>query len=584
MTVWIARAGLGHRTGVSGRVERRVERQQRGEALGGVPRRDDGHRPLGHRGDLARGQDDVRVVGQQQDLAGIDLLDRLQQLTGARVRGLAALDDTGDAEVAEDRREPVAGHDRDDPEWEDAGPVGRPCAGAIPVWVGRAVRGVALGGRGPVIGVRGEHRGPCLADVPGLVVEVLDADLAQRSLAESERDDLVRPLVVDVDLERAGVAGHQHRLADRLEVDPDGIDIERSRRGRLEQVHRLVAEALVGVGDERRRCRTDASGRPGCNGRRLSDRVPERALEEPVDALPARIHDAGLAQDREEGRRPRHGLLGCLDRRGQHGGEIVVDLGGPDSGLGRLADDGQDGALDGLCDRGVGRPRALRQGVCQVQAVETSLAVERLGHAPEDLARDHARIAARAHERPVADRGRDPIGRLPGGRLRLVERGADRGEHVRTGVAVRDRVDVEAVDLLDVGLEVGDGRPECLQEPGPIAGPAPHQATSVPLSARSRGRIAVGSAWTTAGGAPAGWTRKPVDVDDQPPDLQVERAADRVPDRPNRPVARPRRPARRGRRRGPAPGRARRQDGRGARAETGQGDRAVGRRDRRRSR
>ena len=135
-------------------------------------------------------------------------------------------------------------------------------------------------------------------------------------------------------------------------------------RGRLKQVHRLVAEALVGVGDERRRCRTDTSGRPGCHGRRLSDHVPERALEEPIDALPARIHDPGLAQDREQGRCPRHGLLGRLDRRGQHGGEIVVDLGCSDGGLGRLADDGQDRALDRLCDRGIGRLRVPSDRAC----------------------------------------------------------------------------------------------------------------------------------------------------------------------------------------------------------------------------
>ena len=62
-------AGLGHRADVVGGVERRVERQQRREALGGVAGRDDDDRPLGHRRDLARGQDDVRVVGQEQDLA-----------------------------------------------------------------------------------------------------------------------------------------------------------------------------------------------------------------------------------------------------------------------------------------------------------------------------------------------------------------------------------------------------------------------------------------------------------------------------------------------------------------------------------
>ena len=289
----------------------------------------------------------------------------------------------------------------------------------------------------------------------------------------------------------------------------DGVDVERPRGRRLEQVHRLVAEALVGVGDEGRRGRAGAGGHPGRDRGGLSGGVPQRALEEPVDALSARVDHPGLAQDREESRRPRNRLLGRLDGRGQHGHQVVVVLGGADRGLGRLADDGQDRALDRLRDRGIRRPGALGQRVRQVQAVEMPLAVERLGHATEDLAGDDPGVAACPHEGPEADRGRDPVGRLVGDGLGLVERGPDRGEHVRAGVAVRDRVDVEAVDLVDVGLEVGDGRPERLEEPGPVAGPAPHQATSVPLSARSRGRIAVGSSWTTAGGTPAGWTRSP---------------------------------------------------------------------------
>ena len=175
-------------------------------------------------------------------------------------------------------------------------------------------------------------------------------------------------------------------------------------------------------------------------------------------------------------------------------------------------------------------------------------------------------VAARAHQRPEADRGRDPVGRLAGGRLGLLERGPDRGEHVRAGVAVGDRVDVEAVDLVDVGLEIRDGGPERLEEPGPVAGPAPHQATSVPLSARSRGRIAVGSscdhrraARRRAGGAA------------RPRGSPVAGPPGRGPvgprsGSPNRPVGRPRRPARPGRRRGRAPGRGRRRD---ARAEPG---------------
>ena len=111
--------------------------------------------------------------------------------------------------------------------------------------------------------VAGELRRPRLADVARLVVEVLDADPAEAAHAEAVADHLVRPLVVDVDLERPGVAGDEDGLADRLEVVADRVDVERPARVRLEQVHRLVAESLVGVGDQRRRLR-----RPHVLGRR----------------------------------------------------------------------------------------------------------------------------------------------------------------------------------------------------------------------------------------------------------------------------------------------------------------------------
>ncbi len=224
--------------------------------------------------------------------------------------------------------------------------------------------------------------------------------------------------------------------------------------------------------------------------RRLPDEVQQGALEQPVQALPARVDDAGLAQDRQQGRRPCDRLLGGVERRGQDRLDVVVALRRDDRRVGRLADDRQDRALDRLGDRAVGRLRALRQGVGEVEAVEPALAAETLGHAAEDLARDHPGVAAGAHQRPEADRRRDPFGRLTGDALRLVERGLDRRQHVRAGVAVGDGIDVERVDLVDVGLEVGDRRPEGAEQSVAVAGAAGHQATSVPLSARSRGPTA----------------------------------------------------------------------------------------------
>ena len=247
----------------------------------------------------------------------------------------------------------------------------------------------------------------------------------------------------------------------------------------------------------------------GGAGRRLADEVQQRALEQAVQPLPARIDDAGLAQDGQQARRPGDRLLGRVERGGQDRLDVVVALGGDDRGVGRFADDRQDRPLDRLGDRAVGRLRPLRQRVREVEAVEPALAAEPLGHAAEDLAGDDPGVAAGAHQRPEADRGGDPLGRLTGHAFGLVERGLDGRQHVRAGVAVRDGIDVEGVDLVDVRLEVRDRRAEGAEQALAVARAADHQATSVPLSARSRGPTASVAAWMTVGGAPPGPNRRP---------------------------------------------------------------------------
>ena len=291
----------------------------------------------------------------------------------------------------------------------------------------------------------------------------------------------------------------------------DGVDVEGAGPVRLEQEHRLVAEALIRVGHQGGHLDPGSGGRPTacCARRRLTDKVEQRTLEEPVETHPARIDDAGLAQDGEEGRRPRDRFLGRVEGRGQDRLDVVVTLGGDDRGIGRLADDRQDGALDGLRDGAVGRLRALRQGVGEVQTVEPALAAEALRHAAEDLAGDDPRVAPRAHQRPEADGGGDPLGGLAGRALGLLEGRLDRRQHVRAGVAVGDRIDVESVDLVDVRLEVRDRGAKGAEQAVAVARPADHQATSVPLSARSRGPAAPVVGWIAVGGAPPGPTRRP---------------------------------------------------------------------------
>ena len=247
----------------------------------------------------------------------------------------------------------------------------------------------------------------------------------------------------------------------------------------LEQEHRLVAEALVGVGNERRRPRSRRVGRRARSAPAALDEVEQCALEEPVQTLATGIDDAGLAQDREQRRGAGDGLLGGLHRGTQHRFDVLVALGGGHGGIGRLTDDRQDRAFDRFGDRPVGGLCPLREGVGQVEPVEAALAGEPFRHPSEDLAGDHPGVAAGAHEGAEADGRRDAVGRLPGDGIGLLERRLDGRDHVRAGVAVGDREHVEAVDLVGMGLEVCDRGPEGLQQPGSVAGTAGHQLGSI---------------------------------------------------------------------------------------------------------
>ena len=169
--------------------------------------------------------------------------DRLEQLAGARVRR--------SARPARWRPRRSRGRSRPGRRRQTTAITPRAASASAGAAAGR--RAAAPAPSGPPAARAGERRGPRLADVARLVVEVLDADPAERAERQAVADDQVRPLVVDVDLERPRVAGDQHRLADRLEVDPDRVDVERARAVGLQQEHRLVAEPLVGVGDQRRR-------------------------------------------------------------------------------------------------------------------------------------------------------------------------------------------------------------------------------------------------------------------------------------------------------------------------------------------
>src|SRR5205823_7186901 len=92
-------------------------------------------------------------------------------------------------------------------------------------------------------GRRGEVGGARLANILGLLVEILDADPRQRADREAVPDDLVGMLVVDVDLDGPSVAGNENRLAEHFESGADRVGIEPLTGAGLGEEHRLVAEA-----------------------------------------------------------------------------------------------------------------------------------------------------------------------------------------------------------------------------------------------------------------------------------------------------------------------------------------------------
>ena len=108
----------------------------------------------------------------------------------------------------------------------------------------------------------------------------------------------------------------------------------------------------------------------------------------------------------------------------------------------------------------------------EVEPVEAALPGEALRQPADDLAQDHPGVATGAEQRALAE----PLGDGLDARVvaHVVEHLAAGRDHVRARVPVGHREHVERVDLVDVHLEVGDGRADRLEEPGAVAGEADH--------------------------------------------------------------------------------------------------------------
>ena len=184
------------------------------------------------------------------------------------------------------------------------------------------------------------------------------------------------------------------------------------------------------------------------------------ALKDDQDALAACVHDAGLLQNGQQ--------VGGIVQRLLAGGHHHVPQGGHIGGaagsgfLAGHAGHGQNGALGGLHDGLVGTLDALLQSLHDVLGTGFLLAFQCLGEAAEQQAGDDAGVAAGTAQHG----GSSGLGGFAHGAaviqgFQLPDGSADGHAHVRAGVAVRNREDVQLVHagalIVDVVGAGNDG-------------------------------------------------------------------------------------------------------------------------------
>ena len=186
-------------------------------------RRHDRHLAVAHGRRLLGGEHDVAVVGQHDDLGGVEALDGGDELGGARVHGLAAVDHGLAAELAKERLVALAGGD---------GHAGHPLVEA----------------QAALAGAR-------------LLAHVGDLDVVDRAVRRGVAEHGARVVGVHVDLEHALAAHDERAVALRADEALEVVVVEVVAE---QQEARAVAEArlldVVGRGCRRRAARRARGG------------------------------------------------------------------------------------------------------------------------------------------------------------------------------------------------------------------------------------------------------------------------------------------------------------------------------------
>jgi hypothetical protein len=301
-----------------------------------------------------------------------------------------------------------------------------------------------------------------------LLAHVVDVDLGH--LAEGGRvGEHRRGIVhVHVDLEQLGVADDElaaallrHPRLDRVAVEVLAVDQELSAVEVVRVVPVVGASLDVGLRLDGRVHGLELASLERGDEPFGEDRQPERP----------RVDHSGVLEHRQQLGRATHRGVDLGDR---HLHDVVCRrslAGRAARGASRVLHDGEHRALDGLTHRLVGRALGAGQSVGDDLSGHLLGAVGGFAQPSQHLGQDHPRVAARSHERPVRDGLADVGDRGVGGQQGEFADDRVHGErHVRAGVPVGHREDVEAVHLLTTRLErdggvrdqPGCGRPHVL--------------------------------------------------------------------------------------------------------------------------
>ena len=405
----------------------RVEREHRGDALRHGLGRDDDDLLVRQRDALLGGHDDVLVVRQHKHDLRRGLVDLGENVLRGGVHGLAAGDDAVDAQLAEEVRHAFAGGHGHDAE----------------LLFGRGHSGLCLGRGGGVAAGEGSV----------LVAHVFDLHGLERAVGQRLGQHLAGHVRVHVHLDDLVIIDHDDTVAEVVEERAQqlGALVVFTRHDKL----RAVAERdLSGVelGEVRAlfRCGGGSRSGRGHGGGGAALQVAEHGVHDEHEALAAGVDHTCAAQHGVDVLRVGQRLARSGEQRLEHGLKVRALLGKLHGGLRTQTADGEDRALGRLHDGFVGGVHTGGDGGGKLCGVCVLAALEGLGDPAEQQRQDDAGVAARTAQQGACGavgHGTDGVGLLA---AELDGGGVHRQAHVRAGVTVRNREDVELVDALFV--------------------------------------------------------------------------------------------------------------------------------------